>query len=222
MAFTGTPAAEATEGIVRAQFAGRFRGIGQYKRRLIAGTQTWSQHSWANGLDIYTSPAIGTIAEGDWKVNGDAIAQFLRDNRELFGIRYILWWVRNHYDHIHVDFWPKGVDTPPSSGTGIGSFAYSNGGVVQSKIQEVPAEGTFDGYSIPELPDTGEEDMIEFITDLQEDLNTAGFTDYEDKPLTVDGVYGKRTRSAHQKMILAAAAGTTPVSVAVNGSMVYP
>ena len=47
------------------------------------------------------------------------------------------------------------------------------------------------------------------IYDIQRNLNTAGFTDYNNRSLVVDGKWGKRTASAHAKMTAAAATVTT-------------
>lgn len=72
--------------------------------RKIAGSSTWSQHSWANAADIFVDPETGN------ELKPRLI--------EKFGphIKVILWQVPNHYDHIHVDTWPTGVGTPPCAG----------------------------------------------------------------------------------------------------------
>jgi len=53
---------------------------------------------------------------------------------------------------------------------------------------------------VPEIPE-GEDPIM--ITDIQENLNAANFTDYEGKPLVVDGKWGRRTASAHAAMVAA-------------------
>lgn len=150
MAFTGTPAAEKTEAIVRDLFGHLILGIGQYNRRLISGTSIWSQHSWGNGLDIMLGGSLNTGTPTGLR-NGDVIAKFLNDHREEFGIRAVLWRVKNHFNHIHVDFWPKGVYTPPTDSSGKGYFRYSDGRQTHMRIQYVKPEGSFDGYTVPEL-----------------------------------------------------------------------
>lgn len=182
MAFTGTPAAEAVEAIVRLIFPGRFTRIGQYNRRKISGSSSWSQHSWGNAIDIHVSSGKAVGVE---RANGDAIAAFLRENQHKFGIRYILWWRANHYDHIHVDMWPKGIYTPPLSSTGEGTFMYSNGATVYKKIQEVPAQGDFSDYEYEEAQ------VKEVVTFLQETLVAAGFN-----PGPIDGILGPKTQAA--------------------------
>ena len=44
---------------------------------------------------------------------------------------------------------------------------------------------------------------------MQTALNAAGYTDYEDKALTVDGKWGRRSQSAFDKMMAAHTTGTT-------------
>jgi hypothetical protein len=58
----------------------------------------------------------------------------------------------------------------------------------------------------PEPPEK-EEDVKEFVLAEQQNLNAAGFTDYEGKALEEDGVLGKRTKSAMRKRDLAASKG---------------
>jgi hypothetical protein len=58
---------------------------------------------------------------------------------------------------------------------------------------------------VHEPPPSEEDDVKELVEALQESLNTAGFTDYEDKPLVVDGVLGPRTKSSMGKRDAAAA-----------------
>ncbi len=60
-----------------------------------------------------------------------------------------------------------------------------------------------DGQGSPPPPE--EDDMSEYVKGQQENLNASGFTDYEGKPLIVDGEYGPRTQSAELKRDRAAA-----------------
>lgn len=137
MAYQGTPAAEQTEAAIRDRFSHLFSSIGQYNRRYIGGTVIWSQHAYGNALDImvgYKNYAAG-----------DVIYAFLAKNKEALGIRTLLWRVTAHHDHIHVDFWPRGIGTPSTSSTGVCSFRYSDGRVVSNRIQLVVPEQTWDG-----------------------------------------------------------------------------
>jgi hypothetical protein len=81
--------------------------VGIYNCRKISGSQTYSQHSWSNANDIYITD----------RITQDAVAA---DLRRTFGgqIRNVLTWRYNaaHWNHIHVDMWPKGYMTPPCKG----------------------------------------------------------------------------------------------------------
>lgn len=151
--------------------------VGVYKRRRIAGTSSWSQHSWANALDLH----VATRQEGD------LVHRFLEDNREAFGIRVLLWWVRDHYDHLHVDFWPKGEGTPPLTQRGYGWFLYPGGPKVRRKIREVPAHGQ--GVEVSTGLRRG--DSGHAVRFYQEAINAWGGT----QPLTVDGQFGPLTEA---------------------------
>ncbi len=70
--------------------------------RKIARSNTWSQHAYDNAIDIFASTA--TL---------DMVAGFLRSNKAQLSVNNVLWRVRDHYDHCHVDFFPKGIGVPP-------------------------------------------------------------------------------------------------------------
>lgn len=88
---------------------------GRWNCRPISGSSTWSQHAWGAALDIhhvdygYSASAVHQA----WldKVNG-----FLVANLDRLSIRTRLWRVKDHYDHIHIDFWPRGYGRPPCDG----------------------------------------------------------------------------------------------------------
>ncbi len=46
----------------------------------------------------------------------------------------------------------------------------------------------------------------DYVHDIQADLNTVGFTDNAGNPLTVDGIWGSKTRQAFRNMLKAAKA----------------
>lgn len=88
--------------------------MGTYNRRKIAGSNTWSQHSWANAEDI----GVPTLTDGD------AVFAWLKLNATRLGLRRFglrrrpaLWRVRNHFDHLHVEGRPKKKGIPPLPGT---------------------------------------------------------------------------------------------------------
>lgn len=97
----------------------------------------------------------------------------------------ILWRTRDHWNHIHVQYEPRYSDrygTPP----------YSRD--FRAWWEAILAG---EDYNVAALE----------VEDLQEALNGAGCTDYEGKPLVVDGVYGRRTQSAWIKGLSPAAGG---------------
>ncbi len=142
------------------------RKVGVTNCRKIAGSSTWSQHAWSNAADIYVS---------DYRL-GDKI---VKDIREKFGshIKVVLWWTRNHYDHIHVDMWPTGIYTPPCAGGALR---------VRHKDGRYGREFTADL----------EGENLVTVEQLQTALNDAGRLGKDGKVLTVDGIYGPNTHFA--------------------------
>jgi hypothetical protein len=89
--------------------------IGVFNCRKIAGSQSYSQHSWANALDIHFTSAVSIPAQGDalaagTRMKAKILAEFGEDIYEM------LWQVTGHWEHIHVSTWPKGWLTPPCAG----------------------------------------------------------------------------------------------------------
>lgn len=154
--------------------------IGVYNRRPIAGTNVWSQHSWANALDLHV----------DSLEDGDTVHAYLSEHKTALGIRVLLWRVTAHFDHVHADFWPKGINTPPFTQRGKGWFRYSDGRETKAPIPEIPAEGEgVDDMSVLKHGDSGHA-----VTYFQEALNVWGDPDVT--PLTPDGAFGPATEAA--------------------------
>jgi len=84
--------------------------FGVYNRRRIANSNSWSQHSWPNALDIFFTKYGDTSHKHQARL--DKVAHWLRLNANTLQIRTLLWRTAGHWDHIHVDFWPKGYATP--------------------------------------------------------------------------------------------------------------
>lgn len=104
-----TPSMERIKAKILATFGSKFskgllRDWGTYNRRKIAGSTSWSQHAWGNAWDIGCS-----LAEGD------ALVRWLKAERDSgrLPIGTILWRVKDHFDHIHVEGKPKKTGTPP-------------------------------------------------------------------------------------------------------------
>lgn len=160
--------------------------LGIYNRRKIAGYDAWSQHSWGNAVDISAPRGMArpsyndssSVLQARYRPQFeylDAVYEYLQLRRSELRIRTILWRTRNHYNHIHIDFYPRMGGTPPVLG-----------------------------------PNEEDELFKEYITALQEDLNEVGFRDYEDKPLVVDGIWGKRTRAALKSVFAQVAGAEAP------------
>lgn len=110
--------------------------------RRIAGSRTWSQHSWpgGNARDIFgpdkkPSPSSQALL--------DAVAAYLRSNQIRYGIKRILWRVPDHWNHVHADMWPTGYGFPPCAG-GLERYCYSDGRVVFGHNGQVRPQGTFE------------------------------------------------------------------------------
>jgi Extensin-like protein C-terminus len=76
---------------------------GCYNCRHIAGSSSWSEHAWADALDVHAP----TMAYGD------KVYRWLMNNKGRLGITRVLWRVAGHYDHLHIDFDPDHSGTPP-------------------------------------------------------------------------------------------------------------
>lgn len=70
--------------------------------RKIAGSSSWSQHSWCNAWDIHGS-----------NTTMNSVNRFLNQNKGKLNIANILWQVPDHFDHVHVDCLPTRTGTPP-------------------------------------------------------------------------------------------------------------
>ena len=99
-----TPNAQVVYDYIKLEYS-EITKIGVTNCRKISGSQTYSQHSWSNALDVMT-------------YDRDLQDEIAADLMETFGpdvIRNALTYRYNsaHNSHIHVDFWPKGWLTPP-------------------------------------------------------------------------------------------------------------
>lgn len=122
----GTPAIDLVYAAVFDNPTWADRGVvswGIVNCRRIAGSQTWSQHAWGNGLDIHASFAVMTELASFLSDEADAgrlpIAQILFDSsvwtpRE--GWRHAVL-STPHTDHVHVSGAPMKEGTPPCAST---------------------------------------------------------------------------------------------------------
>ena len=110
---------------------------GRCNCRKISGTSTYSQHSWCNALDIYHK---------DWGYSTNPIHQqwldtvydFIEAYREELSIRVRIWRKRDHFNHIHIDGWPKGYATPSCAG-GTTRYQWPDG-----TVKSTSKYGSFD------------------------------------------------------------------------------
>lgn len=104
---------------------------------------TYSQHSWGNALDIY--PSRSGLPFAEVKAWLDPVHDFLEANQTSLGIKVLLWQVADHYNHIHADFWPSGINVPACcAGVYQNHWRRSNGETFYTGSQESPpaeAEG---------------------------------------------------------------------------------
>lgn len=108
--------------------------------RHIAGSTSWSQHAWGNAVDLHPLT----------KSYGDKAYAYVQANAARLSVAHLLWQVPDHYDHIHADFNPQGVGTPPCAG---GALQWSSGGPVVATssnkngvITPIPKGGCPPGY----------------------------------------------------------------------------
>jgi hypothetical protein len=102
--------------------------VGVTNCRKIAGSSSYSQHSWSNALDIHFTASVGTPATGAALAAGTSMKQKILNKFEPH-INEMLWQVSGHWEHIHVSTWPKGWLTPPCA-DGAQRIKYENGTVV--------------------------------------------------------------------------------------------
>ncbi len=119
----GTAAQTAHAAAIRAEFPGRFRLTTVTVVRKIKNTNSWSQHSYGNAIDSWATTALmGLMAW--WTVNN---ATRFRISRVIFNRR--IWkpdgrgWrtytgVNPHTSHVHTDYLPQWVGTPPGRPAG--------------------------------------------------------------------------------------------------------
>lgn len=144
----------------------RFPGIkfGVYNRRKILGTLSWSQHSWPNAIDIYFTVPAGDTSPEHQSMLADVnhYLKYLYPNRDE--IRNRLWLVRNHFDHIHVDCWPKGYGEPSRVRGGLSNRYQRKDGTIITQ-EQLEQEGE-DQMAI--LTDAEQLELSEFLRHIKE------------------------------------------------------
>jgi len=172
-----TPAAVRCMKALEARFPGIKFGI--YNRRHINNdpSRPWSQHSWPNALDIYfTVPWGDTTPKHQSRLS--EVHHYLKYQYPGWQeTNYILWLVKNHFDHIHIDFWPKGYGTPSTIRGGASNrYKYSDGRIItQAQLEALPEEGEDELAILSESEQLELKDFLKFIKDEQ---SSVGFVKY--------------------------------------------
>jgi hypothetical protein len=99
---SGSPGVDIVVGWLNEEFAGKWESWGVYVYKHISGTSTYSDHSYVNhnvrpewcGRAIDVHPVSMSV--------GDEIkAAALGEESIVANLRYLLWRVPDHYDHLH-------------------------------------------------------------------------------------------------------------------------
>ncbi len=141
------------------------QSIGVTNCRRISGSQTYSQHSWSNAADIYTS-------------SHNLQDKIAADLRSMYGddIRNILTWRYNnaHWNHLHVDMWPKGWLTPPCVEGGHQRIKYKDGTVAHTPFPLTIEED----IDMAILTDAEQVKLQNFLQGLEDVGSNVGFVRY--------------------------------------------
>ncbi len=111
---SGSPGVDLVVGFMDENYSGHWESWGIYVYKYISGTTTYSDHSYVNhnvrpewcGRAIDIRPDPFTMAFGD-----EIKAAILGEESIVASMRYLLWRVPDHYDHIHVS-----MDDPGAPG----------------------------------------------------------------------------------------------------------
>ena len=101
-----TPAAARCIGVVFGVFGSL--PIGVVAVRFIEGTSTWSQHAYGNAVDFMCSGDLHRRIAFSLDANRGGL-----DIAHLLADPYFPSPLGNHYNHVHVDFFPQWGGTPP-------------------------------------------------------------------------------------------------------------
>lgn len=94
-------------------------GISVVKK--ISGSNTWSQHAWGNAVDFMV-PSLEY---------GDQVYRYVASHKTSLGVGTVLWRVKDHYNHLHIEGANKQRGTPPAvsgrSVESVGTVATNSG-----------------------------------------------------------------------------------------------
>lgn len=150
--------------------------FGTYNRRYIAGYNlTWSQHSWPNAADIYFTKEYGDTSAAH-QARLDKVADYLRwqyPHRDE--INHLLWRRTNHYDHIHVDMFPRGYGTPSIVRGGASNRYQTKSGTIITQAQLIGQEGE-DALAI--LTDAEQVELQKFLQNIRDTGSNVDYVKY--------------------------------------------
>lgn len=99
---SGSPGVDLWVGFLHAEFPGQWESWGGYVYKQIAGTSTWSDHAYVSpghwcgrALDVHPHSMLIGDRIKTATLGEPALAKELR---------YLLWRVPSHYDHVHGSF----------------------------------------------------------------------------------------------------------------------
>lgn len=175
-----------------------------YNCRKIAGSSSWSQHSESNGLDIFVTKEKGD-ALVDWTLDTVETSAGPMTRWDAYGVRTMLWWgksvrtgnaVSDHFDHIHIDFWPKMQNissyVPPCKGGSL--LVVHKDGTTAKSWSLWPAHEIYEEEKLVAIKEGATGFTVILIQQSLNRWNTKGATD--PFPLVEDGVFGAKTTTA--------------------------
>ncbi len=115
--------------------------------RNIGSSSTPSQHAWPNARDLYHKN-WGYSTHPTHQAYLDEVHAFITAHFDDLSIRTVIWRKKDHFNHIHIDGWPKGYGTPSCMG-GLTRYQWPNGDVETFRKYQSP--DPLNGY--PDLPD---------------------------------------------------------------------
>jgi len=150
-----------------------------------------SQHSayggpdpyYSNAIDLFAPATLSRIDQQDWL---DVVYGDIDGLREEWSVRLMLWRVKDHYGHIHVDFWPTLIAPTLWCGSAVlPTWVYSHGTQFTSRNPE-PENGRYDGdgmtyqqFRTAEFDLWTNENIVQaYDAGMFQDPNRDGFIDY--------------------------------------------
>lgn len=135
--------------------------------RKISGSSRWSQHAWGNAVDIYFTRPYGDNSPYH-QYQLDKVNTWLEEREDQLDIKYKAWRKTNHYDHIHIDFWPTGHLVPSCAGPGSNLWKYSDGLITGIYKLETEDE-------VPQFTEEEAAQLKEFLGFIKAEESNVGF-----------------------------------------------